>query len=104
MGFCSARPSSHPTGELPLATLRLQQFAHFLLALGIQSAIALLLLQFLESLLHHQPVELGDGIHSCAYGHYVIVFESDPPSDAVVIVRVLHGARDIPTAFGADAE
>ena len=48
--------------------------------------------------------ELGDGIHSCAYGHYVIFFESDPPSDAVVIVRVLHGARDIPTAFGADAE
>ena len=46
--------------------------------------------------------ELGDGIRSCAHGHYVIFFDSDP--DAVVIVRILHGARDVPAAFGADAE
>ncbi len=46
--------------------------------------------------------ELGDGIRSCAHGHYVIFFESEP--DAVVIVRILHGARDIPTAFDRDGE
>lgn len=46
--------------------------------------------------------ELGDGIRSCAHDHYVIFFESD--ADVVVIVRILHGARDIPAAFGVDAE
>lgn len=46
--------------------------------------------------------ELGDGVRSCAHGHYVIFFESDP--DAVLIVRILHGARDLPTVFSADAE
>lgn len=46
--------------------------------------------------------ELGDGIRSCAHGHYVIFFESEP--DAVVIVRILHGARDIPAAFDVDGE
>ena len=46
--------------------------------------------------------ELGDGIRSCAHGHYVIFFESDP--DAVLIVRILHGARDLPAVFSADAE
>ncbi|MBS0464617.1 MAG: type II toxin-antitoxin system RelE/ParE family toxin [Proteobacteria bacterium] len=45
-------------------------------------------------------LELGDGIRSCAHGHYVIFFESDP--DTVLIVRILHGARDIPAVFGAD--
>jgi len=43
--------------------------------------------------------ELGDGIRSCAYGHYVIFFEAEP--DAVVILRILHGARDLPAVFGA---
>ena len=46
--------------------------------------------------------ELGDGIRSCAHGNYVIFFEFDP--DSVVIVRILHGARDIPRVFGADPE
>lgn len=46
--------------------------------------------------------ELGDGIRSCAHGHYVIFFEADP--DTVVIVRILHGARDIPAVLGADTE
>jgi toxin ParE1/3/4 len=45
--------------------------------------------------------ELGDGIRSCAHGHYVIFFESD--SNAVLIVRILHGARDIPAVFEADS-
>lgn len=44
--------------------------------------------------------ELGKGIRSCAHGHYVIFFESD--SDTVLIVRILHGTRDIPAVFGAD--
>lgn len=46
--------------------------------------------------------DLGDGIRSCAHGNYVIFFEVDP--DTVVIVRILHGARDIPSVLGADAE
>mgnify|MGYP003591462764 FL=1 len=46
--------------------------------------------------------ELGDGIRSCAHGNYVIFFEFDP--DSVVIVHILHGARDIPRVFGADPE
>jgi toxin ParE1/3/4 len=40
--------------------------------------------------------ELGADMRSCAYGNYVIFFES--LSDAVKIVRVLHGARDIDAA------
>ncbi len=51
---------------------------------------------------YRQRPELGDGIRSCAHGHYVIFFEFDP--DAVVIVRILHGALDIPVVFGADPE
>lgn len=46
--------------------------------------------------------ELGEGIRSCAHGNYVIFFESDP--DAVLIVRILHGARDIPAVFGVETE
>lgn len=46
--------------------------------------------------------ELGDGIRSCAYGRYVIFFESSP--DAVLIVRILHSARDLPAALSQDAE
>ena len=46
--------------------------------------------------------ELGDRIRSCAHGHHVIFFESN--SDVVVIVRILHGAGDIPAVFGADPE
>ena len=51
---------------------------------------------------YRQRPELGDGIRSCVHGHYVIFFEFDP--DAVVIVRILHGARDISAVFGADPE
>ena len=46
--------------------------------------------------------ELGDGIRSCPHGHYIIFFEFDP--NAVLIVRILHGARDLPAVFDADAE
>jgi toxin ParE1/3/4 len=37
-------------------------------------------------------------IRSLAYGNYVIFFMID--GDEVAIVRVLHGARDIPSVFG----
>lgn len=46
--------------------------------------------------------ELGDGIRSCAHGRYVIFFECE--SDGVLIVRILHGARDLPAVFAADDE
>ena len=44
--------------------------------------------------------ELGEGIRSCAHGHYVIFFEV--LTDAVTVVRILHGARDLPELFQAD--
>lgn len=46
--------------------------------------------------------ELGDGMRSCAHGRYVIFFEIGP--EAVVIVRILHSARDLPAALSQDAE
>jgi toxin ParE1/3/4 len=44
--------------------------------------------------------ELGDGIRSCAHGNYVIFFVASP--DEVTIVRILHGARDLPTILGVN--
>lgn len=41
--------------------------------------------------------ELGDGIRSCAHGHYVIFFEAS--ASGVTVVRILHGARDLPSQF-----
>lgn len=46
--------------------------------------------------------ELGDGIRSCLHGRYVIFFESTP--EGVLILRILHSARDLPAAFGDRAE
>ena len=46
--------------------------------------------------------ELGEGIRSCAHGHYVIFFEVE--SDTVLIVRILHGARDLPTVFNTNEQ
>lgn len=46
--------------------------------------------------------ELGERLRSCAYGHYVIFFEASPRE--VTVVRVLHGARDVPAQFGAADE
>ncbi len=39
------------------------------------------------------PVRALGFMRELRAGHYVIVFEADP--DAVLIVRILHGARDI---------
>ena len=38
--------------------------------------------------------ELGEGLRSCAHGRYLIVFQ--PDTEEVLIVRILHGARDLP--------
>ena len=38
--------------------------------------------------------ELSDDLCSCTHGNYVIFFEST--TEQVTIVRILHGARDIP--------
>ena len=38
--------------------------------------------------------ELSDDLRSCAHGNCVIFFEST--TEQVTIVRILHGARDIP--------
>lgn len=46
---------------------------------------------------YRQRDELGDGIRSCAHGNYVLFFTSE--SDALRIVRVLHGARDLAVQF-----
>jgi toxin ParE1/3/4 len=44
--------------------------------------------------------ELGAGIRSCAYGNYVILFR--PDASDVLIVRVLHGAMDLPRHVETD--
>ncbi|MFC4486849.1 type II toxin-antitoxin system RelE/ParE family toxin [Tepidiphilus baoligensis] len=41
--------------------------------------------------------ELGPGLHSCAYGNYLVLFFEEP--GLVRIVRVLHGAMDIDAQF-----
>ncbi len=44
--------------------------------------------------------ELAEDLRSCAYGNYVIFFSAT--EQEVTIIRVLHGARDIPGEFVAD--
>ena len=41
--------------------------------------------------------ELGDDIRSCAYGNYVVFFTAT--KTRINIVRILHGAMDIPAQF-----
>ena len=45
--------------------------------------------------------ELGEGIRSCAHGNYVIFFTAT--KTLLTIVRILHGAMDIPTQFTGEA-
>ncbi|MBV8209937.1 MAG: type II toxin-antitoxin system RelE/ParE family toxin [Burkholderiaceae bacterium] len=42
-------------------------------------------------------LELGKGIRSCAHGNYLILFTM--VDAAVLIVRILHGARDLRRAL-----
>lgn len=46
--------------------------------------------------------ELGAGIRSCAFGRYVLFFTVT--KTRLTIVRVLHGAMDIPAQFPAEPE
>jgi toxin ParE1/3/4 len=41
--------------------------------------------------------ELGEGLRSCTHQRYLIVFQY--AKDEVLIVRVLHGSRDITALF-----
>lgn len=46
--------------------------------------------------------ELGEGTRACPYGHYMIFFEVT--LQTLVVIRVLHGARDLPAVFGANEQ
>lgn len=41
--------------------------------------------------------ELGENLRSCSHGRYLIIFQ--PTDDEILIVRVLHGARNIVALF-----
>jgi toxin ParE1/3/4 len=42
--------------------------------------------------------DLGEGVHICVHGNYLIAFE--PYEDGALVLRVLHGARNLPGIFG----
>lgn len=42
--------------------------------------------------------EFGSGIHSFPVGHYLIFYR--PIEDGIELIRVLHGARNLPSIFG----
>lgn len=44
--------------------------------------------------------ELGDSIRSFALGNYVILYQAD--ASDVLIIRVLHGAMDLPRHMGEE--
>lgn len=46
--------------------------------------------------------DIAEGIRSCAHGQYVIFFEAS--ANAVTVVRILHGARDLSARFQRDDE
>ena len=46
--------------------------------------------------------ELGEGVRSCAHGNYVVFFTVTKAR--LTIVRVLHGAMDIPSQFAGEQE
>ena len=41
--------------------------------------------------------EIGEGLRSYPVGNYVVFYR--PWGDGIVVVRVLHGARDLPALF-----
>jgi toxin ParE1/3/4 len=51
-------------------------------------------------LAHVARPELGDGIRFCRHKRYLIFFKVDPVDGSVLVVRVLHGARDLLALFG----
>lgn len=46
---------------------------------------------------YRMRTDLGEGIRSCAHGHHVIFFEVS--ASTVTVLRILHGARDLPKLF-----
>jgi toxin ParE1/3/4 len=46
--------------------------------------------------------ELGEGLRSCAHGNYAIFFTATKAR--LTIVRILHGAMDIPAQFTDTSE
>ena len=44
--------------------------------------------------------ELAPGIRSFPFGRYLVFYR--PIGDGIDVVRVLHGTRDVDTAFGED--
>ncbi len=50
-----------------------------------------------QPLMGRERKELGPGIRSIAMAPYVIFYDALP--DGVIIVRVLHGARDVEAEF-----
>lgn len=46
-------------------------------------------------LAHPHPPELGDAIRVCLLGRYTMYFTFESSDDAVVVVRIIRGARDL---------
>ena len=44
--------------------------------------------------------ELGEGIRSCPFGNYVILYRPQAPD--LLVIRVLHGAMDLPRHMGQE--
>ena len=51
---------------------------------------------------YRQRTEFQENLRSCAYGNYVIFFTIR--ADALLIVRILHGAMDIESQFQPPTE
>ncbi len=48
----------------------------------------------------HKREDLSPGLRSCAVGNYIIFYR--PITNGIEVIRVLHGARDIPEIFAAE--
>lgn len=43
--------------------------------------------------------ELGDNVRTCLHGRYVVFFRFDANQHVIVILRVLHSARELTSLF-----
>jgi toxin ParE1/3/4 len=41
--------------------------------------------------------DLADGLRHCPVGPYLVLYRVDP--DQILVIRIVHGARDIPRLF-----
>jgi len=48
--------------------------------------------------------ELTPGLRSSVVGKYLIFYRAGPKKQGVEVIRVLHGARDLPRLFGSAEE